>query len=192
VVGKVCAMLRSRGQEAVVSGPLPAAGAEDDDVQTARGRLVGALTACRLPVSWLPSGDAPGAGGGRRRALASAARDNVQTLVRACWPGTLAPELDSTRLGFAFVQARDTSVGVVVDSDTASASLLARLRLWGFAATRLQSGDAAPTAGSGRSITFLPGFREAALSLAGDLGVPRRSVVRSDDSAREVVVTVAP
>ena len=68
----------------------------------------------RLPVSWLPSPARcwPAKVGGRR-ALVAAARANVQTLVRACWPGTLAPDLSSTRLGFAFVAARHTGVGVV-------------------------------------------------------------------------------
>ena len=128
VVTKVCAMLRNRGQEAVVSGPLPAG-------TTARPGVTRSWTAAadRLPVSWPPAtgtGIAPAGAG--RRALAAAAGANVQTLVRACWPGTLAPDLSSTRLGFAFVAARHTGVGVVGASDIATARVLARLRVWGF------------------------------------------------------------
>ena len=110
VVTRVCAMLRNRRQEAVVSGPLPAGtgGSGADDA------LVAAAGDGRLPVSWLPAAptsDTTQAAG--RRALTAAARDNVETLVRACWPGALAPGLDSTRLDFAFVAARHTGVGVL-------------------------------------------------------------------------------
>ena len=105
--------------------------------------LAAAVADGRLPVSWLPAAEAGATGAGARRALVAAARANVQTLVRACWPGTLAPGLSSTRLGFAFVDARHTGVGVVSGSDTAAVALLQRLRLWGFPAARLPADDAA-------------------------------------------------
>ena len=109
--------------------------------------LAAAVAGGRLPVSWLPAAEAGATGAGGRRALVAAARANVQTLVRACWPGTLAPGLSSTRLGFAFVDARHTGVGVVSASDTAAAALLQRLRLWGFPAARLPADDGGLGAG---------------------------------------------
>ena len=123
-VTKVCAMLRTRRQEAVVSSPL-VAGQGEPSGTAAEKALQAAVADGRLPVSWLPAAEAAATGGGGRRALVAAARANVQTLVRACWPGTLAPELSSTRLGFAFVDARHTGVGVVSASDAAAAALLA-------------------------------------------------------------------
>ena len=187
VVGKVCAMLRNRRQQAVVSGPLPAgtgnSGADDP--------LAAAAGDGRLPVSWLPEAttSVPAEAAGRR-ALAAAARDNVQTLVRACWPGALAPDLGSTRLDFAFVVARHTGVGVLGSSDDASTTLLARLRLWGFPGVRLgpEDGGWQPPV-TGRAIFYRPGSRRAAAVLAGDLGLPARSVVKADDSPRKVVIS---
>lgn len=187
VVTKVCEMLRNRRQEAVVSGPLPAGTGSSD----ADDALAVAAGDGRLPVSWLPAATtsvtAEGAG---RRALAAAARDNVQTLVRACWPGALAPDLDSTRLDFAFVAARHTGVGVLAVSDAASTTLLARLRLWGFPGARLASEDGGwqPPV-TDRAIYYRPGSRRAAAVLAGDLGLPARSVIRADDSPRKVVIS---
>ncbi len=189
-VTKVCALLRERRQEAVVSGPLPAAAGEPPSVAADREVLAAALSAARLPVSW-PSAPGQTAEGGRRRALVAAARSNVQTLARACWPGTLAPLLTSTRLGFAFVAARHTGVGVRSVSEATTARLLSRLRLWGFAGARLAP-DAAATsqAGPGAVIAYRPGSRRAALALAGDLGLPPSSVSRADDTPRKLVVTM--
>ena len=147
----------------------------------------------RLPVSWLPAAATPVSGeGSGRRALVAAARDNVQTLVRACWPGTLAPALSSTRLDFAFVAARHTGVGILSASDASSAALLARLRLWGFPGARLATEDGGwePPV-TGRAVFYQPGARRAALALAGDLGLPARSVVQVDDSPRKVVISSA-
>ena len=116
-VQKVYAMLRSRRQEAVASGPLPATTA------SSRTRPA-AVAAGRLPVSWLPDTRLAGASGAGSTGaagddLAAAARDNVQTLVRACWPGALAPRLRSSALGFTFIEARHTGVGVVGASEPA-------------------------------------------------------------------------
>ena len=110
-VTKVCAMLRERREEAVVSGPLPAAAGEPASVAADRQILATALSDGSLPVSWLSAPGQTGEGGSRRE-LVAAAQSNVQTLVRACWPGTLAPRLTSTRLRFTFVNARHTRVGV--------------------------------------------------------------------------------
>ena len=149
-VTKVCAMLRKRRQEAVVSSPLVAGRGELAGTAAERP-LAAAVAGGRLPVSWLPAAEAAAAGAGGRAALVAAARANVQTLVRACWPGTLAPGLSSTRLGFAFVDARHTGVGVVSASDAAAERAPARLRLWGFPAARLSLDDAGSAAGRARA-----------------------------------------
>ena len=187
-VAKVCAMLRNRRQEAVVSGPLSATAGG----ATAGDALETAIVDGRLPISWLPpavTGVATNETG--RRELVAAAGANVQTLVRACWPGTLAPDLSSTRLGFAFVAARHTGVGVVGASDAATAGVLARLRLWGFPGARLALEDGGwQPAWTGPAIFYRPGARDAALALAGDLGLSPRSVVRAVDSPRRVVISL--
>ncbi len=185
-VTRVCAMLRKRREEAVVSSPLLAGQAESST--DAGLALEAALAAGRLPVSRLSSTD-PYATGGALAALEAAARANVQTLVRACWPGTLAPQLSSTRLGFSYVEARHTGVGVVSASDVAAAALLRKLRLWGFPASRLSLDDGGAVTGAGKTLAFLPGNRVAAMALAGDLRAPSGSVTRSGDTPRKVVVS---
>ncbi len=187
-VTKVCAMLRDRRQEAVVSGPLPASVGEPSSAAADREVLAAAVSAARLPVSWpSPPGQLEE---GESRELVAAARSNVQTLVRACWPGTLAPRLTSTRLGFAFVAARHTGVGVSISSSTVTERLLRRLRLWGYPGARLAPDAALPAqAGGDTAIAFRPGSRVAALALAGDLGLPPGSVFRVDDAPRKLVLT---
>ena len=187
-VAKVCAMLRNRGQDTVAAGPLPARTSAAAG-SVARKQLETVLLATRLPVSWSPAAVQPDAiAAARRYGLEDAARANVQTLVRAGWPGALAPDLRSTRLGFAFVSARHTGVGVLSASDERSAVVLGRLRLWGFVGERLTlQNDGWQPDRPGPAIFFRPGSRTAAAALAGDLGVPSRSVIRSDDSPRDVV-----
>jgi len=187
-VAKVGTMLRNRDQEAVVAGPLPASTSAAAG-SAARKQLQTALIETGLPVSWSPVAVQPDAGiVARRYGLDDAARANVQTLVRAGWPGTLAPGLRSTRLGFAFVAARHTGVGVVTASDERASAVLGRLRLWGFSGGRLTQEDGGWRPDQlGPAIYFRPGSRAAAAALAGDLGVPPGSVFRSDDSPREVV-----
>jgi hypothetical protein len=187
-VQKVYAMLRNRRQEAVASGPLPAASGADS--------ATAAADAGRLPVSWLPeTALAGGSGAGSTAAgvmsLAAAARDNVQTLVRACWPGALAPRMRSSILGFSFVEARHTGVGVVSASESAAAGVLQRLRLWGFPASRLtlEGGGWQPPS-PGPLLCYRPGSGVAAVALAGDLGLPPQSVVRADDSPRRLVLVL--
>lgn len=186
-VAEVSAMLLDRRQEAVVAGPLPArAGSAADSL--ARGRLEAAVVGSRLPVSWSLQAAVRAGGEERRLGLEDAARANVQTLMRACWPGTLAPDLRSTRLGFAFVSARHTGVGVVSTSDARAATVLGRVRLWGFKGLRITpEDDAWRPVSPGAAIFFRAGSRAAAVALAGDLGVPSRSVVRDDDSPRDVM-----
>ena len=185
---KVYAMLRNRRQEAVVSGPLPAPAVAE--------AAKAAAVAGRLPVSWLTDAQSAGASGdgstgATGRSLVAAARDNVQTLARACWPGTLAPRLRSTTLGFTFVAARHSGVGVLGTSEPAVAGALQRLRLWGFPAGRLtlEDGGWQPPS-SGPLVCYRPGSRVAAAALAGDLGLSPQSVVRSDDSPRRLVLVL--
>ena len=68
-----------------------------------------------------------------------------------------------------------------------SAVVLERMRLWGFIAGRLTQDDGWTPTRRGPAIFFRPGSRAAAAALAGDLGVPPRSVVASGDSPRDVV-----
>ena len=75
-------------------------------------------------------------------------------------------------------------------SDTAAVALLQRLRLWGFTASRLPADDAGSTsAGPGAAVAYRPGSLEAALALAGDLGLPPGSVAKAGDTPRNLVVT---
>jgi hypothetical protein len=77
-------------------------------------------------------------------------------------------------------------------ADDAAQGTLARLRLWGYPAVRLALEDGAlRPPGPGPLLFYRPGLRTAALALAGDLGLPARSVVRTDDIPRELVLVAA-
>ncbi len=188
-VQKVYAMLRGRRQQAVASGPLPGA-------TSGPGAANAAAAAGRLPVSWLPDVQPAGASsagstGATGMSLATAAQDNVQTLVRACWPGALAPRLRSTALGFTFIEARHTGVGVLGTSQPAMAGMLQKLRLWGFPAGRLTLDDGGwqPPA-QGPLLCYRPGSGMAAAALAGDLGLSPQRVVKAGDSPRRLVLVL--
>jgi hypothetical protein len=185
-VEKVCALLRQRRQQAVISSPLPS-DRDADSTLTALQALEAAIAGAALPVSQLP--DRGSHVPDSRAESTAAARANAQTLVRACWPGTLAPELASTRLGFSFVAARHTGVGVVAESDGSAEALLGRLRLWGFVAVRLAEDEAGSAPGGAAVVAYRPGSRVAAAALAGDLGLSQGSVVKVDDVPRKLVVT---
>jgi hypothetical protein len=155
--------LRTAGQPAVLSAPLP--------VET---------TATAAPASAAPAGG-QGAGWGLDARLSAAARANVATLVRACWPGALAPRLASTRLGFSFAARRRTTVGVAASTSSAlAAPAVALLRTWGYQTTIVQAVDWTPP-NPGRGVYYRAGMRRAALALAGDLGL--RAAVVADESA---------
>ncbi|NLE21273.1 MAG: hypothetical protein GX624_00610 [Actinobacteria bacterium] len=183
VVEKVCALLRQRRQQAVVSSSLTSRG-KDAALSAA---LEQAVARGRLPVSRLPRRE--GTVSGRRAELAAAARANVQTLVRACWPGTLAPDLASTRLGFSFVAARHTAAGIVSASEETGEALSRRLRVWGFVAAPLPEADAGSVPDV-PAVAYRPGSRTAAEALSADLGMPEGSVVRVDDVPRKLVLVV--
>ncbi len=106
-----------------------------------------------------------------------AARLNTQTLVRAVWPGALAPRLTGTRLGFSFEARRHTSVGVSAATQAAAARLAAHLRLWGYKAVALRSPSALPQPAALTTLYYRSGERRAALALAGDLGLRRAQIV---------------
>ena len=141
-----------------------------------------ALAAAALPVSQLatailPQGTTVAAATARIRVAAGA---NVATLVRACWPGALAPRLASTRLGFWFVARRRTTVGII-EPAAGAARTAARLRLWGYRTSMPVGGGWRPAL-TATSVYYRSGRREAALALAGDLGL-RPGAVIADDSA---------
>jgi hypothetical protein len=176
--------LRAAGQPAVLSAPLPVettATAAPASAAPATDALAVAIRAGGQPVSPLagPS-DAPAGAQGAARSLdarlTAAARANVATLVRACWPGALAPRLASTRLGFSFAARRRTTVGVSAPSTSAAASATALLRTWGYQTTSVQATDWTPQR-PGRGVYYRAGMRRAALALAGDLGLRAAAVV---------------
>lgn len=181
--------LRAAGQPAVLSAPLPVettATAAPASAAPATDALDVAIRAGGQPVSPLagPS-DAPAGAQGAARSLdarlTAAARANVATLVRACWPGALAPRLASTRLGFSFAARRRTTVSVSASTNSAAASAMALLRTWGYQTTSVPATDWTPQR-PGRGVYYRAGMRRAALSLAGDLGL-RAAAVVADEGA---------
>ncbi|MCX6373247.1 MAG: hypothetical protein NTX16_09235 [Actinobacteria bacterium] len=196
--------LRTAGQPAVLSAPLPvemtvtAASTTDTSATAAlavdalnRDALAAAVRASGQPVSPLaglggaPAGAQPIVQSLDAR-LTAAARANVATLVRACWPGALAPRLASTRLGFSFAARRRTTVAVWASPNSAtdavaSAPAMAMLRTWGYQAANAPATDWTPGR-SGRGVYYRAGMRRAALALAGDLGL-RAAAVVADEGA---------
>jgi hypothetical protein len=191
-VASVCAMLRARGQEAVVSGPLPAPSASAI-ASPARAGLAAVVMAGGSPVSWLPGAPPVVVGAwSAPSGMGFAARANVETLVRVCWPGTLAPRLASTRLRFGFVAAQQTRVGVMATRSGAQEGILEQLRLWGYVGEPLALDGAGwqPPA-PGPALYYRGGERTAATALAGDLGLSARSVISSGDAPRDLVLVLA-
>ena len=174
-------MLTRRRQQAVASArPQDEEAAEP----AAADLLEKALDGGALPVSRVPASlvDA-----GPTWAVA-AARASAETLVRACWPGTLAPRLVSTRLGFTYVAARATRVGVTVPDETGDAAdIAARLRLLGFAAEDLRASGSAWSPPAYGAVYFRRGARAAAAVLADDLGLTRRDAHPFASAPRRVV-----
>jgi len=180
--------LRAAGQPAVLSAPLPVETTSTTAPATAASptdALAVAVRAGGQPVSPLAGqSDAPAGAPWVPRSLddrlTAAARANVATLVRACWPGALAPRLASTRLGFSFAARRRTTVAVSAPTNSAAAAM-ALLRTWGYQTTSVPASGWAPQR-PGRGVYYRAGMRRAALSLAGDLGLPAAAVV-ADESA---------
>jgi hypothetical protein len=177
--------LRSSGRSAVMSGPMPLESGNGVAAGTGAPAVEAAVEASGLPVSDLAVLQRtlanPTVSDSAR--AAAAARANVQTLVRACWSGVLAPDLVSTRLAFGFAASSRTQVAVFAPSASAAARSAAALRLWGYRAQ--PAGTTAALSSSGAVTTIVAyrqGKRRAALALAGDLGL-RRSAVVADDGA---------
>ena len=207
--------LRAAGQPAVLSAPLPvetmatAAPATDPSATAAPGgataataasagdalardALAAAVLASGQPVSPLAGlGATPAsaqvAAGSLDSRLRAAATANVATLVRACWPGALAPRLASTRLGFSYAARRRTTVGVtpstssVAATGAASGTIMALLHTWGYQTKSVPATDWTPQR-LGRGVYYRAGMRRAALALAGDLGL-RVAAVVADEGA---------
>jgi hypothetical protein len=184
--------LREAGQPAVLSAPLPAE--TTATVAPATDALAAAIRAAGLPVSplagpqdTLPSGRPLQSLDAR---LTAAARANVATLVRACWPGALAPRLASTRLGFSFAARRRTTVAVSASAGRAAAAAPALLRTWGYQTRSVPATDWTPSR-SGRGVYYRSGMRRAALALAGDLGLQPPAVVRDDGAPAALTLSLA-
>jgi hypothetical protein len=183
--------LRATGQPAVLSAPLPI----ETTATAASGQdAIGeAIRTSGQPISPLaaPSDASPSGHGtqGRAAKLKAAARANVATLVRACWPGALAPRLASTRLGFSFAARRRTTVGVASASSEATDAAMALLPAWGFQTTVVSPSDWTPPHG-GSSVYYREGMRRAALTLAGDLGLPASAVTLDEDAPAALTLSL--
>ncbi len=182
------AVLSRRRQPAVISLPLASPATAVAEGATTADSLTTAIEAAGMPVSRLSGTTAEGAGAGKR-ATRAAARANVQTLVRACWPGALSPGLASTRLGYSFAACRTVTVGVLAESNEAGERAAARLRLWGYQAEALSSGGWQPEL-PGRVLYYRSTMRRAALALGGDLGL-KPAAIATDDAAPAELTLVA-
>jgi len=188
--------LRAADQPAVLSAPLPAettATAAPAATVLARDALAVAIRAGGQPVSPLA---APNAAAGAQGAplsldarMRAAAAANVATLVRACWPGALAPRLASTRIGFSFAARRRTTVSVSAAMEGAATAAIARLRIWGYQAKIAPATDWTPL-GLGRGVYYRAGLRRAALALAGDLGMQAVAVVADEGAPAALTLSL--
>ncbi len=177
-------LLQRLRQPAVVSAPLDVP--SKSGAATSSGGVAEAVAATGLPVSALPGGVTRGSISSAATAR-GAARANVQTLVRACWPSTLAPGLASTRAGFSYAAAGIPQVGVLADTGMTGADEVERLRLWGYQAQALspwQPEEATP------GLYYRSGFRRAALALGGDLGLRRTQIVVDDSAPTDITLVL--
>jgi hypothetical protein len=161
------------------SAPSPASSVSLPASTAPIGRALAAASTPLSPLdaAILPQGATVAAATARMRAAAVA---NVATLVRACWPGALSPRLASTRLGFWFVGRRRTTIGIV-EPAAGVARTAARLHVWGYRTSTPAGGGWRPALAT-TSVYYRSGKLEAALALAGDLGL-KRSAVIADDAA---------
>ncbi|HQG55163.1 MAG TPA: hypothetical protein PLB30_02885 [Thermoleophilia bacterium] len=124
---------------------------------------------------WLCAGD---------EARRCAARLIAGAVARSCWPEYLAPGLVGTRVGFSYAARRTVEVAVVGAGGL-------RLQPW-LAACGYQvreTGGAAAGGPDGPAVVYRPGYRRAALTVAGDL--PRPSLAVARDPAAPAAVTVS-
>lgn len=186
----LAAFLSRRQQPAVMSLPIGAtpsasrAAAGLDDVATI-------IEGTGVPVSRLaaPQTTPAGASVSQSAAARAAARANVETLVRACWPGTLAPSLASTRMGFSFAACRGVAVGVLAPNDASAQRAAARLRLWGYEVTVLSptgwDADLTETA-----LYYRVGMRRPALALGGDMTLDRSHIVATESAPVDLTLVL--
>ncbi len=185
-------LMSRRDQPAVMSlpwrAPAEQAGGRGG-VET--GRLAAVIESIGLPVSRISGGGTAQTDGGASRLESSreVARANVETLVRACWPGVLAPRLASTRLGFSFAAGREVSVGVIAPSRGSAERAMDRLRLWGYEPTALSSSEWQPVLDEG-ALYYREGMRRPALALGGDLGMRRNSFVAADSAPADLTLVL--
>jgi hypothetical protein len=186
------ALLNRRRQPAVLSLPMGTGTGQVRAVVGLDGSIPAILEASGIPVSRLAAAQRPTAGEAMTstEAARAAARDNVQTLVRACWPGTLAPGLASTRSGFSFAACQGVQVGVLAPTSESAQRAAARLRLWGYEATVLSStGDWQPDLAES-ALYYRAGLRRPALALGGDMKLNRSRIIATESAPADLTLVV--
>jgi hypothetical protein len=186
----LASFLSRRRQPAVMSLPMGVApnaaraAAGLDDVATI-------IEATGIPVSRLAATQTTpvGATVSRTAAARAAARANVETLVRACWPGTLAPGLASTRIGFSFAACRGIAVGVLAPNSESAQRAAARLRLWGYEVTVLSSTGWDPDL-TEAALYYRVGMRRPALALGGDMTLDRSHVIAAESAPADLTLVL--
>lgn len=184
----LAAFLSRRRQPAVMSLPM---GAAPDAARAAAGLadVATIIETTGIPVSRLAAAPAVGATVSRSAAARAAARANVETLVRACWPGTLAPSLASTRMGFSFAACRGIAVGVLAPTDESAQRTAARLRLWGYEATVLSATGWDPELAE-KALYYRDGMRRPALALGGDMTLDRSHIVAAESAPADLTLVL--
>jgi hypothetical protein len=181
-IREVAAVLQDRAQPSLVCAPATSsAGAE---------ALESALQESALPVgrtSTLAVGDGPVSLNARTARIA--ARVNAATLVRACWPGALAPRLLSTRIGFAYAAAVDSKVSVVGLTPALAERVAARLCTYGFAASAVTDSAWSPPL-QVEAVYHRPGGRRAAVVVADDRGLGRAAVMADPEAPAGVTLSL--
>ena len=186
----LAAVLSRREQPAVMSLPMGAApdkaraGVGLDDIATI-------IEATGVPVSRLvaPQRSTVGEAISGSSAARAAARANVETLVRVCWPGTLAPGLVSTRMGFSFAACRLVSVGVLAPTSASAQRAAARLRLWGYEVTVLSPTGWNPES-TEAALYYRAGMRRPALALGGDMTLDRSHIVAAEAAPADLTLVL--
>lgn len=183
---RVTAFLARRGQPAVVgladasalAGATPAAETPSEPAAVAE--------ASGLPVSrWR---DEQGRSPARPAVARAAARAHVETLTRACWPGTLAPRLASTRSGFSYAACLAVNVLVRAETSGAAERLAARLTLWGYQAAAASFNWRPPQ--DGTALYYREGRQRAAQALGGDLGLEPSQIVAAESAPTDLTLIV--
>ncbi|HET6495665.1 MAG TPA: hypothetical protein VFH61_09920 [Thermoleophilia bacterium] len=186
----LAAVLIRRRQPAVMSLPMGAA-RDAVRVATGPGDVATIIEATGVPVSRLAATQttAEGAKVSGSASARAAARANVETLVRACWPGTLAPSLISTRLGFSFAACRGIAVGVLAPTGESARRAADRLRLWGYEATVLSSTGWNPQL-TEAALYYREGMRRPALALGGDMTLNRSHIVAAKAAPADLTLVL--